>query len=89
MVDALHIVLNNNEALRIKIHLDKARHYTQIVDAKIDFKLDYIELLNWDDDKIKSINSQYFLKKVVILDTNLVKFHLIKLANQAHIFTFS
>ena len=28
LVDALHIVINNNEALRIKIHLDKAGHYT-------------------------------------------------------------
>ena len=89
LVDALHNVINNNEALRIKIHLDKAGHYTQLVDAKIDFKLDYIELLNSDDDKIKSIISQYFLTKAAILDTNLVKFQLIKLANQAHIFTFS
>ena len=51
--------------------------------------MDYLELLNSDDDKIKSINSQYFLKKAAILDTSLVKFHLIKLANQSHIFTFS
>lgn len=28
LVKALHIVINNNEALRIKIHLDKAGHYT-------------------------------------------------------------
>ena len=46
LVDALHIVINNNEALRIKIYLGKAGHYTQLVDDKIDFKLDYIELLN-------------------------------------------
>ena len=89
MVDALHIVINNNEALRIKIYLGKAGHYTQLVDDKIDFKLVYVELLNSDDDKIKSIISQYFLTKAAILDASLVKFQLIKLANQTHIFTFS
>ena len=51
--------------------------------------MDYLELLNSEDDKIKSINSQYFLKKAAILDTSLVKFQLIKLANQGHILTFS
>ena len=89
LADALHSVINNNEALRIKIHLDKAGQYTQLVDDKIDFKLDYVELLNSDTDKIKSTINQYFLTKAAILYTSLVKFQLIKLDNQAHIFTFS
>ena len=37
LVDALHIVINNNEVLRIKIHLDKARHYTWLVNYKLLF----------------------------------------------------
>ena len=89
LTDALLTVINNNEALRIKIHLDKAGQYTQVVDDNIDFKLDFVELLNSDNDKIKSIINQYFLTKSAIIDISLVKFQLIKLANQAHIFTFS